>query len=130
MSLILKVQTRTLMHTHHRSHNHILNHTHTHTQINIHTRTLAILTLQHSPSPSPLPSSSSSPISTITGRKVLVLTNLKARNLGGFKSEGMVLCASNAAHDVVKFVEVIAVASSYICTRTRTRTHTRTRTRA
>jgi len=46
----------------------------------------------------------------LTGRKVLVLANLKARNLGGFKSEGMVLCASNDAHDVVKFVEVPAEA--------------------
>jgi len=46
--------------------------------------------------------------SDLTGRKVLVLANLKARPLGGFKSEGMVLCASNKAHDVVKFVEVPA----------------------
>lgn len=39
------------------------------------------------------------------GRRCLVLANLKARSLVGFKSEGMVLCASNADHTVVKFVE-------------------------
>ncbi|KAG5192932.1 hypothetical protein JKP88DRAFT_268903 [Tribonema minus] len=37
-------------------------------------------------------------------RRVLVLANLKPRPLAGFKSEGMVLCASNADHTVVKFV--------------------------
>jgi len=36
-------------------------------------------------------------------RIVLVLCNLKARNLGGFPSHGMVLCASNADHTVVEF---------------------------
>lgn len=36
-------------------------------------------------------------------RFVLVLCNLKARNLGGFPSHGMVLCASNADHTVVEF---------------------------
>jgi len=35
---------------------------------------------------------------------VLVLANLKPRNLVGFKSHGMVLCASNADHTEVKFV--------------------------
>ena len=39
------------------------------------------------------------------GRRVLVLANLKAKKLGGFPSQGMVLCASNDAHDVVKFVD-------------------------
>ena len=36
-------------------------------------------------------------------RDVLVLCNLKARNLGGFPSHGMVLCASNADHTGVEF---------------------------
>eukprot|EP00571_Detonula_confervacea_P016748 CAMPEP_0172296868 /NCGR_PEP_ID=MMETSP1058-20130122/58_1 /TAXON_ID=83371 /ORGANISM="Detonula confervacea, Strain CCMP 353" /LENGTH=483 /DNA_ID=CAMNT_0013005935 /DNA_START=52 /DNA_END=1503 /DNA_ORIENTATION=- len=36
-------------------------------------------------------------------REVLVLCNLKARNLGGFPSHGMVLCASNADHTGVEF---------------------------
>lgn len=35
-------------------------------------------------------------------RKVIVLCNLKARNMRGIKSNGMVLCASNDAHDVVE----------------------------
>ncbi len=38
------------------------------------------------------------------GRKVLVLCNLKARKMLGFESHGMVLCASNADHTDVKFV--------------------------
>lgn len=38
------------------------------------------------------------------GRKVLVLCNLKARNLVGFPSHGMVLCASNADHTKVRLV--------------------------
>lgn len=38
-------------------------------------------------------------------RKVLVLLNLKPAKLGGFKSHGMVLCASDAAHERVEFVE-------------------------
>ena len=37
-------------------------------------------------------------------RTVLVLCNLKKRNLGGVPSHGMVLCASNAAHTEVEFV--------------------------
>lgn len=37
-------------------------------------------------------------------QSVLVLANLKARNLVGFPSHGMVLCASNAAHDQVELV--------------------------
>ncbi|EED89781.1 probable methionyl-trna synthetase, partial [Thalassiosira pseudonana CCMP1335] len=36
-------------------------------------------------------------------RMVLVLCNLKARNLVGFPSHGMVLCASNADHTAVEF---------------------------
>lgn len=36
-------------------------------------------------------------------RSVLVLCNLKARNLVGFPSHGMVLCASNADHTKVEF---------------------------
>lgn len=38
------------------------------------------------------------------GRLVLVLCNLKERNMLGFKSHGMVLCASNAEHSEVKLV--------------------------
>lgn len=38
-------------------------------------------------------------------RMVVVMYNLKARPLGGFKSEGMVLCASNEAHTDVVFLE-------------------------
>jgi len=38
------------------------------------------------------------------GRNVLVLCNLKARNLAGVSSHGMVLCASNADHSAVEFV--------------------------
>lgn len=37
-------------------------------------------------------------------RHVLVLCNLKKRNLAGFPSHGMVLCASNADHTAVEFV--------------------------
>lgn len=39
------------------------------------------------------------------GRKVLVLLNLKPAKLGGFKSHGMVLCASDEAHERVEFIE-------------------------
>ena len=38
------------------------------------------------------------------GKLVLVLCNLKARSLVGFPSHGMVLCASNQDHSVVKLV--------------------------
>ncbi|CEG47063.1 methionine-trna ligase [Plasmopara halstedii] len=38
-------------------------------------------------------------------RKVLVLLNLKPAKLGGFKSDGMVLCASDEAHENVQIVE-------------------------
>ena len=40
----------------------------------------------------------------LEGRMVLVLCNLKKRNLVGFPSHGMVLCASNADHTKVEFV--------------------------
>jgi glutamyl-tRNA synthetase len=40
----------------------------------------------------------------LEGKKVLVLCNLKERKLVGFPSHGMVLCASNADHTVVKLV--------------------------
>ena len=35
-------------------------------------------------------------------RSVIVLCNLKPRNMRGIKSHGMLMCASNAAHDVVE----------------------------
>lgn len=38
------------------------------------------------------------------GKMVLVLANLKARNMLGFKSHGMVLCSSNADHTKVEIV--------------------------
>ncbi len=41
----------------------------------------------------------------LQGRKVLVLANLKERSIAGFKSQGMVLCASNADKSVVKLLE-------------------------
>lgn len=37
-------------------------------------------------------------------RKVLVLCNLKARKMVGFPSHGMVLCASNSDHSIVRLV--------------------------
>jgi methionine--tRNA ligase beta chain len=42
--------------------------------------------------------------SDLQDRHVLVLCNLKKRNLVGFASHGMVLCASNADHTAVEFV--------------------------
>lgn len=39
------------------------------------------------------------------GKKVLVLSNLKERSIGGFKSNGMVLCACNEDHTVVKLLQ-------------------------
>ncbi|DBA04363.1 TPA: hypothetical protein N0F65_002125 [Lagenidium giganteum] len=39
------------------------------------------------------------------GRKVLVLLNLKPAKLGGFKSHGMVLCASDESHERIEFIE-------------------------
>mmetsp|Transcript_25133 Transcript_25133/g.42037 ORF Transcript_25133/g.42037 Transcript_25133/m.42037 type:complete len:254 (-) Transcript_25133:175-936(-) len=38
------------------------------------------------------------------GRAVVVLCNLKARNLAGVKSDGMLLCASDAAHETVQLL--------------------------
>jgi aminoacyl tRNA synthase complex-interacting multifunctional protein 1 len=38
----------------------------------------------------------------LQGRSVLVLANLKPRNMRGIKSNGMLLCASNAEHTVVE----------------------------
>mmetsp|Transcript_13917 Transcript_13917/g.20545 ORF Transcript_13917/g.20545 Transcript_13917/m.20545 type:complete len:433 (+) Transcript_13917:143-1441(+) len=40
----------------------------------------------------------------LVNRYVLVLCNLKSRNLVGFPSHGMVLCASNSDHTKVEFV--------------------------
>ena len=36
---------------------------------------------------------------------MIVLCNLKDRNLVGFKSQGMVICSSNADHSVVKLLD-------------------------
>lgn len=47
----------------------------------------------------------------LEGRKVLVLANLKPRAIAGFTSNGMVLCASNADHTVVKLLEPPASAA-------------------
>lgn len=41
----------------------------------------------------------------LAGRKVLVVCNLKPAKLGGFPSNGMVLCASNEDRSTVAFVE-------------------------
>jgi aminoacyl tRNA synthase complex-interacting multifunctional protein 1 len=41
----------------------------------------------------------------VTDRKVLVLANLKERSIAGFKSAGMVLCASTADKSDVKLLE-------------------------
>jgi len=41
----------------------------------------------------------------IGGRPVVIVANLKTKKLGGLPSQGMVLCASSPAHDVVKFVD-------------------------
>jgi len=38
-------------------------------------------------------------------RKIIVVCNLKPRKLANFKSEGMVLCGSNADHTAVEFVD-------------------------
>lgn len=40
----------------------------------------------------------------LVDRYVLVLCNLKSRNLAGFPSHGMVLCASDDSHEKVEFV--------------------------
>jgi aminoacyl tRNA synthase complex-interacting multifunctional protein 1 len=41
----------------------------------------------------------------LTGKLVMVLCNLKKRNLVGFPSHGMVMCASNADHTSVEVME-------------------------
>lgn len=38
------------------------------------------------------------------GRTVVVLANLKPRNMRGVKSNGMLLCASDAAHENVELL--------------------------
>ena len=42
------------------------------------------------------------PAAEMAGRGVLVIANLKPRNMRGVKSNGMVLCASNADHTAVE----------------------------
>ena len=42
------------------------------------------------------------PLEEMQDRPVVVLCNLKPRNMRGIKSNGMLLCASNDAHDVVE----------------------------
>lgn len=42
------------------------------------------------------------PLEEMQGRDVIVLINLQPRNMRGVKSFGMLLCASNDAHDVVE----------------------------
>ncbi len=41
------------------------------------------------------------------GRQVVLVSNLKPAKLRGIRSEGMILCASNAADDVLKLVTVL-----------------------
>ena len=48
--------------------------------------------------------------SDMIGRKVLVLCNLKERSVGGFRSNGMVLCACSEDHSVVKLLQPPAAA--------------------
>jgi methionine--tRNA ligase beta chain len=47
----------------------------------------------------------------MVGKLVLVLANLKDRNIAGFKSQGMVLCACNEDHTSVKLLTPPAAAS-------------------
>lgn len=44
-------------------------------------------------------------VEQMQGRRVLVVTNLKAKKLAGFPSHGMVLCAKSADMSKVEFVE-------------------------
>lgn len=44
------------------------------------------------------------PASALTGSTVTVLCNLKARKMRGVSSHGMLLCASNDAHDAVELL--------------------------
>ncbi|KAI2504128.1 putative tRNA binding domain [Fragilaria crotonensis] len=48
----------------------------------------------------------------LVDRYVLVLCNLKSRNLAGFPSHGMVLCASDDSHEKVEFVGPTSTAST------------------
>lgn len=41
----------------------------------------------------------------LIGRNCIVLANLKPKKMGGFASNGMVMCASNDAHDQVFIIE-------------------------
>lgn len=41
----------------------------------------------------------------MVGKKVIILANLKDAKLVGFKSQGMVLCACNPDHSVIKLLE-------------------------
>ncbi|EGG19101.1 endothelial monocyte-activating polypeptide II precursor pro-EMAP II family protein [Cavenderia fasciculata] len=50
------------------------------------------------------------PIDQVQDRMVLVLCNLKPRNMKGVKSEGMVLCGSGEGKSTVEFVEPPATA--------------------
>lgn len=45
------------------------------------------------------------PIDFLQDRKVIVLANLKPRNMRGVKSNGMLLAASDAAHENVELLE-------------------------
>jgi methionine--tRNA ligase beta chain len=51
----------------------------------------------------------------VQGRNVIVLCNLKDRTMLEFKSQGMVICASNADHSVVKLLEPPATAQPGDC---------------
>ena len=41
----------------------------------------------------------------MTGRRIIVVANLKPRTMVGFESQGMVLCASNEDRSVVEFID-------------------------
>lgn len=45
------------------------------------------------------------PMETLAGRNVVILANLKPRNMRGIKSNGMLLCASNKEHTLVEPLE-------------------------
>eukprot|EP00976_Prorocentrum_cordatum_P067233 1178650-Prorocentrum_minimum.AAC.1 len=53
------------------------------------------------------------------GRPVVVLCNLKARNMAGIKSNGMLLAASDAAHEVVQLVRFAATRNKSVPLRVR-----------
>eukprot|EP01032_Pedospumella_encystans_P008387 gene8387-9962_t len=48
----------------------------------------------------------------LVGMKVVVLCNLKERSIGGFKNQGMVLCAVSADHSVIRLLEAPASAAA------------------